>query len=1175
MFGGRARASYTHVVHLSSLTLRGFKSFADKTTLQLEPGVTVIVGPNGSGKSNVVDALTWVLGTQSPRSLRGGAMSDVIFAGAAGRPALGRAAVEITIDNSDGVLPLEFSEITIGRAMFASGETEYTINGEACRQLDIAELLSDTGLGRESHTIVSQGELDAILTARPEDRRAFIDEAAGITKHRRRKDRAVRKLNQMSEHASRLQDVARELKRSLRPLERQAEAAARHAELSTQLRAVRMQRVTDELVRSARRHAELAARHRNQTSATEDHEHRQATLRSREADAQRVLASLRPQVEAAAATHFRLANTVERLRGVQTQIGERRLGLKTAIDEPVLLRDPAELRKVAEAERETLDELEREVATRKQRLAEATGEREQADRARRAHSQAAAAEARRRSAAREQRLRWEGEIAALRSALAQAASEQGRIDGRLSALRERQDRCAADVASAEQDCTELAELCAAHEQAAAAADVLVDTRREELEHAVAAERAHERQRAVVAARAEALEAAVADVPDGTRDVLDAQLDGVLGMLADHIVVEDGYERAVAATLGTVAESLVTYDAHSAAQAATVARERGDGRVRLLAGRADAATPGPDLPDGTRSAITLVDGPAAIIRALDGLLRDVVVVDDYAAACTLAIARPDLDVVTLAGELAGAGGYVVGGRAATSTVEQQAALAAARRKLAELDEQAEGLGEQVVAARTAAAEAEHARAAVVTELRTASRTHAERTQQLRRLQAEAAAYARELASVEQAARQLDSEVGNRREQLDALERTSHEPEAEAADDGPDLEAERLDDLLRSAREAEVDARVALTSTVSRCDEVRRRIAAAERDAAQLDRAWADADRRQRRRQAAVERCLQLGAIAQQAVAAGDAALEASSMERLQVEERRDEQQRALGVLRSQLTAVEQELGEYTRSQHAGELAVAEARHAVDDAFVRALDLGLDPDALIAAGDNTERLTDEQRDGLAESEERLARELALVGPVNPLAVDEFEALKERQRFLVEQLDDLERSRRDLMEMVTAVDQRIREVFDAAFADVAGEFERLFALLFPGGEGRLVLTDPDDMLSTGIDVEARPPGKRVKRLSLLSGGERSLVALAVAFAIFAARPSPFYVLDEVEAALDDVNLQRVLDVIDEFRGCSQLIVVTHQKRTMEIADVLYGVTMRSGGVSKVLSQRLSDAA
>jgi len=1162
-------------VHLSSLTLRGFKSFADRTTLQLEPGVTVIVGPNGSGKSNVVDALTWVLGTQSPRSLRGGAMSDVIFAGAAGRPALGRAAVEITIDNSDGAIPLDVSEITIGRAMFASGETEYTINGESCRQLDIAELLSDTGLGRESHTIVSQGQLDAILTARPEDRRAFIDEAAGITKHRKRKDRAVRKLNQMSEHASRLQDVARELKRSLRPLERQAEAAARHAELTTRLRAVRMEQATDELVRSARRHADLAARHRNQASVTDDLERRLARLRSQEDAAQRGLATLRPKVEASAATHFRLANTVERLRAVQTQIGERRLGLQTAIDEPVMLRDPAELRKVAEAERETLDELEREVTAGEQRLAVATAEREQADRARRAHSQAAAAEARRRAAARERRLRWEGEIAALRSALAQAASEQGRIDGRLGALRERQDRCATDVADAERDCAELTERCAEREQAAAAADALLDTRRADLDRAVQAERAHERQRAVVAARTEALAAAVADVPDGTRDVLEAQLDGVLGMLADHVVVENGYERAVAAALGTLTEALVTDDAHSAAQAATLARERGDGRVRLLAGRSDGATPPPELPDGVRSVTTLVDGPPATVRALQALLRDVVVVDDYPAACALAIARPDIDVVTMAGELAGSGGYVVGVRAATSTVERNAALTAAQRQLDELDEQAAGFAERVEAARRAVADADAARVTLVAELKSASRTHAERTQQLRRLQAEAAAYARELESVEQAARQLDTEVAKRRAQLGELERSSSDPEDDGVGDGADLEAERLDDALRSAQDAEVEARVALTSTGTRRDEVRRRIGAAERDAEHLERAWADADRRQRRRRAAIERCAQLAKVAHDAVTAGDAALEASSVERLAVEERRDEQQRALGVLRSQLTEVEGELGEHTRSQHAGELAVADAKHALDDARARARDLGLDPEALIADGDGTEPMTDGRRSELSETEERLARQLALVGPVNPLAMEEFEALKERQSFLAEQLDDLERSRRDLMEMVDAVDKRIRQVFDEAFADVAAEFERLFALLFPGGEGRLVLTDPDDMLNTGVDVEARPPGKRVKRLSLLSGGERSLVALAVAFAIFAARPSPFYVLDEVEAALDDINLQRVLDVMGEFRGSSQLIVVTHQKRTMEIADVLYGVTMRSGGVSKVLSQRLSDAA
>jgi chromosome segregation protein len=447
--------------------------------------------------------------------------------------------------------------------------------------------------------------------------------------------------------------------------------------------------------------------------------------------------------------------------------------------------------------------------------------------------------------------------------------------------------------------------------------------------------------------------------------------------------------------------------------------------------------------------------------------------------------------------------------------------------------------------------------------------------LRRLQAEQAAYARELASVTEAAGQLDAEVGKRREQLQALEAATQAPVDEAADEGPDLEAEELDDTLRAAQEAEVDARVALSAAESRRDEITRRIVVAEREIEQLERAWDAAEERHERRRAAIERCRHLGAVAQRAVEVGAAALEASALERLTLEEQRDEQQRALGVLRSQLAALERELAEHTRSRHADELAVANAAHVLEDARGRARDLGLDPDAVLADGDDAEPLPPERRAELAEAEEQLARELALLGPVNPLAVDEFEALKERQRFLTEQLDDLERSRRDLLEMVAAVDERIRQVFADAFADVATEFERFFALMFPGGEGRLLLTDPDDLLHTGVEVEARPPGKRVKRLSLLSGGERSLVALAVAFGIFAARPSPFYVLDEVEAALDDINLQRVLDVVGEFRGSSQLIIITHQKRTMEVADVLYGVTMRSGGVSKVLSQRLTDVA
>jgi chromosome segregation protein len=773
-------------------------------------------------------------------------------------------------------------------------------------------------------------------------------------------------------------------------------------------------------------------------------------------------------------------------------------------------------------------------------------------------------------------LRWEGEVAALRSALAQAASEQGRLDGRLAALRERQQHCGADVTATEQACNAIARRRDGHEQAAGAADAVVDACRDELDELVQDERTCERQRAVLAARAEALAAAVVQVPDGTRGVLDAQLDGVLGHLADHIKIHEGYERAVVAALGSAAEALVTRDPRSAAHAATVARDRGDGRVRLLAGRNDAAPAVTTrLPAGARIVADLFDGQPEVVAALRVLLRDAAVVDDYAAACALTIERPELTVVTTSGEVAGAGGYVVGGTAATSTVEQQAALAATRVELAELDGDAQAIADRVASARRTFEEAERTRASVVGELKTASATLAERTQQLRRLQAEAAAYARELGAVEQSADQLDTEVAKRREQLQALERIPHEPADEASDEGPDLEAERLDDTLRVAQEAEVDARVAVSSAQSRRDEITRRIVALERDIDQLEKAWIAADLRQQRRRVAVQRCKHLGAIAQQAVEAGEAALEASALERLGLEDQRDEQQRALGVARSRVATVEHQLADHTRTQHADELAVANAGHTLEDARGRARDLGLDPDTLLADGGDVHPLSAQRRATLADDEERLARELALLGPVNPLAVDEFEALKERQRFLTEQLDDLERSRRDLLEMVDAVDERIRQIFAAAFADVAAEFQRFFAVMFPGGEGRLMLTDPDDMLHTGIDVEARPPGKRVKRLSLLSGGERSLVALAVAFAIFAARPSPFYVLDEVEAALDDINLQRVLDVIAEFRASSQLIVVTHQKRTMEIADVLYGVTMRSGGVSKVLSQRLTDVA
>jgi chromosome segregation protein len=708
-------------------------------------------------------------------------------------------------------------------------------------------------------------------------------------------------------------------------------------------------------------------------------------------------------------------------------------------------------------------------------------------------------------------------------------------------------------------------------EAASAADATVDARRAELDALVEREQDCGRRRAAVAARVEALAAAAAEVTDGTRALLDAGPDGLVGRLAERIEVEPGAERAISVALGTAAEAVVVADVAAAEQAAHDALRRGDGRVHLIVdGGAEPVSV--NAPDGARPAAALVGGDTATVAVARRLLAGTVVVDGYDAACAVARARPDLTVVTTGGELAGAGGYVVGSTPPTSTVEQRATLADARRTLEEVDAEAAALAAGVAAARAARDAADGARAGVVAELRSATVARDERAEQLRRLEAEAAAYRRELEAAADAAAQIDREVEARAAELAALEADGH-PDVGDPDEGPDLEAERLADALRAAQERQVEARVAASTAHSRRDEVRRRIAAAERDAEDLEQAWAAADERQARRRAAVERCVELAEVADRAVAAGTAALEASAVDRAAVERRRDEQQQALGALRSRVADAERSLADRTRDRHAGELAVADARHALDDARARARDLGLDPDGLVAARSMT--LDDARRAELATEEEELARQVALLGPVNPLAVDEFAALQERQRFLTEQLEDLEKSRQDLLEMVTAVDARIREVFGQAFADVSTQFERLFERLFPGGEGRLVLTDPDDLLTTGVDVEARPAGKRVKRLSLLSGGERSLVALALAFAIFAARPSPFYVLDEVEAALDDVNLQRVLDVFADFRSTSQLIVVTHQKRTMEIADVLYGVTMRSGGVSTVLSQRMTDVA
>ncbi|MGH8905950.1 MAG: chromosome segregation protein SMC [Egibacteraceae bacterium] len=1164
---------------LKSITLRGFKSFADKTVLDLEPGITVIVGPNGSGKSNIVDALTWVLGTHSAKSLRGASMADVIYAGAPGRPALGRAAVEITIDNSAATLPIEFTEVTVSRAMFATGETSYRINDVECRALDVQELLSDTGLGRQTHTIVGQGQLDAILNARPEERRLFIEEADGLLKHRRRKERALRKLAQMEAHVERLTDLLRELGRSLRPLERQAEAAAKAAQLQAALLRVRVTRALVEftaVTAAAAADAEASAESQGRMRELSDHV---GASRERERAIEARLETLAPAARTATETHFLLSNLAERYRGLVERISERRRGLVDAVEEPVAGLDPDDLRARARAQREALAEAETEHGAARARLEAAQEARHQADRARRAHQQAAAAEARRRAEERERRLRWEGEVAGLRGQLAQAASEEGRLESQVSGLRIRRTELLTDIEAARAEIDGAKGRAGHLGEQREAAQRLTQHRRQAADEAAKRERDLERERASLQARAETLRAATADPGEGAAALLQAarrgELDGVLGRLADHITVRDGDAAAVSAALGALEDALVTTDRDTAAAAVALLRSQRSARVLLLAADRDGEPP--DLADltadGARPLVDLLGAEADVLGGLRWALAGAYLVDDFATACRLAAAHPDLVFVSAGGEMAGARGYSGGAASPRAPVVALAMAAQARQ-------QAEAVASELLVAHQRASDADHAWKAARRELDAATAAMRESdgliaaaAERLRRLRKELAHAESQLARLEAQQAALGSEIEKRRRRLDALEQLDHSPR-DPEPQGPDLEAERLEDVLSEAREREVQARIASSGAEQQAAQLLRRIEASEREAADAERQLAERERRRQARLAAITRCDQLAVLAETALRRAEASQALAASQRDELEEHRAEAQRELGALRARLRELDAALQALTEQRHREDLASQQLRHRLDAVRARLADeLGLDPDTALDQADPAAMAADPARDAaLAEDEERLSRRLALLGTVNPLAVQECEALRERHRFLTEQLEDCRSSKRDLMEVVEAVDGRIREVFARAFADVAAQFERLFPSLFPGGEGRLLLTDPDDLLASGVEVEVRLPGKRVRRLSLLSGGERSLCALAVLFAIFAARPSPFYVLDEVEAALDDVNLQRFLEVVRQFDS-SQLLIVTHQKRTMEIADVLYGVTMRAGGVSMVVSQRLTE--
>ncbi len=1186
-------------MYLKSLTLRGFKSFASTTTLRFEPGITCVVGPNGSGKSNVVDALSWVMGEQGAKTLRGGKMEDVIFAGTSGRAPLGRAEVLLTIDNTDGALPIDYTEVTISRTMFRSGGSEYAINGNTARLLDVQELLSDSGIGREMHVVVGQGQLDSILNATPETRRGFIEEAAGVLKHRKRKEKAERKLEATGANLNRLADLLAEIRRQLKPLGRQADVARRASVIQANLRDAQARLLADEyagvagvLATDLAAEAELRERRRRVEAAL-------AASRAAEQAAEEAARASLPELTRAQETWYALAGLAERV-GATASIAAERLRNADALgadDRPG--RDPEAIEREAASVRQAEDVLRAEVTSLAEALAEATRQRQACDEAASAAERQYAAHQRAIADRREGLARLTGEVNTLRGRAESAAAEIERLRTAKVEAESRATEAKRSFAGLE---TRLASLSAgesgldaAHE--AAEADVAqLEAEREALRSVAAQLHA---AKAALGARVEALGVGL-ERKDASAALLAAsdQLDGLLGSVAALVRVEAGSEAALSAALGAAADAVAVTGLDAALGAFDHLRTADLGRAGLLLGGGDVrvnVSSWPELPAVARYARDLVDCSTALRPALDRLLFKVAVVDTMPQAREVVGALPDLTAVTREGEVLSAWYAAGGSQAQPSLIEVQAALDEAAEKLAQAQAESERVRFSLAEHDSRLAAARQRADAALARLHESDAAHAglaeeagDLNQVTRAAQAEVGRLDKAIATAQDVQARALTGLDELQGRLELAQEQSELSEADPT------ERDRSSAAARAAAGAEMDARLALRTTEERARALAGRVESLTRSA-QAERAARDK---------AAQRREQLRREAEIAAAVGQAtawlrdqvaiSLTAAGVAREAASSRRLEAEAAVATVRASGRELAKQFEELVDVTHRDELARAQQQMKLEALAEKAMaELGLEVDALLAdygpdqavdillRPDGTLLGPDDPRPEpvpyvRAEQEKRFRqaeRDLAVLGKVNPLALEEFDALQQRHSFLAEQLDDLRKTRADLAGIIAEVDARVQQVFAEAFADVEVAFEASFSRLFPGGEGRLVLTEPGQWLTTGVEVEARPAGKKVKRLSLLSGGERSLVAVAFLVALFKARPSPFYILDEVEAALDDTNLGRLLEIYEELRDTSQLLVITHQKRTMEIADALYGVTMRADGVSTVISQRLRE--
>ncbi len=1147
---------------VKAITIKGFKSFADPATLDLEPGIAVVVGPNGSGKSNVVDALAWVLGAQAPTAVRSQKMDDVIFAGTTSKKALGRAEVSITIDNTDGELSVEFSEVTITRTLFRTGESEYAINGVECRLLDIQELLSDSGVGRQQHIIISQGRIDAVLNARPEDRRSIIEEAAGVLKYRKRKERAERRLTATGEDLSRLKDLAREVNRQIKPLRRQAKAAERYDGLVAELNSLRSYLAGQQVTKLRADSQQCQDSKAELVSRIEIVDADISTLDGQLQNAEAELANLGESDVSDMLS--RVSGLIERVKGQINVTTERKARLnselKAVVDEGLVAnleseatRIDAELVLVSaelDAVSPSFSDLEVEEANlqNKQLSFDAQwsdGPIAAPTRVAEVRAQVdALSVASQRSDDRLKQISQQIEHTAERNDAArvtrdEATTSLAALDGRLPGLTEQLDAEVLNLSTLESEATKLTELRRVADSQVSHWNARQDALASALE----------------SARAEAGAQVLESAP------------GVLGVLLELIQIDDGWEKAIEAALGGALRSIVVEDsANGAAALAMLADADIAGSVATLGAAPfwPANQPTSPLRDHVKTKNSDVGS------LLDVLLADIEVIEgSWKQGYDKAVISPNKVFVTTEGDRFAPGEWRLssGGSGASAT-----ALAEAKEKLTECEAIASDCIAELDSASQGVVESRNKIDSLRSDLAKCNQDKQTETSRVEFANTEASECERLIQDLDTQRAELFSDKQRDAEELKKL--LSELPKLELAESEIEAQMEKFES---SRTEIESNLR---TVAVKRSElELKKESLNEKRDALQQRKTQvaqrleglgsqreADIEKRTHLEAALVaadQLLLRLGACDQtvgkwlQSLRTKQAAQSNSARAITD----------SLAGLRTRRTELDRELVDSREKINALEVSSTECKvklEAIEEALHR--ELGLTIDEVV----DTELPELPAATTASEQVVELETELKLMGAINPLAVAEYEELTERSNFLTEQVDDVNKARTELRTLIRSIDEEIVAVFSAAYADVAENFKALFNTLFPGGHGAVKLVNADDLLNCGLEIEAKPSGKSVKKLSLLSGGERSLVALAFLFAVFRSRPSPFYVMDEVEAALDDINLSRFLDLVEEFRKEAQLIIVSHQKRTMEIADVLYGVSMKPGGSSKVISER-----